>query len=113
MIFSTLRWFGAAGAAVTFTATPPPGAPTFVAPPSILIEAGEEPAKPGPPSHVPPLALANGGEGGTSQMAAWKIGLVVGLVVGVVLLLGLLTLLWKRQRCCWGRRDGGMYKIKV
>ena len=118
MTFSTLTWFGATGDAVTFTATPPPGAPTFMAPPSILTGAGEEPpqkpGRPGPPSPAPPLVLASrGGGGGTAQMAGWQIGLVVGLVVGVVLLLGLLILLWKRQHCCWGRKHGGMYETKV
>ena len=134
MIFSTLTWFGAAGAAVTFTATPPPGAPTFMAPPSIW-SGGEPSQEPGPPLYPhpwaaprapPPIAvfspplfpstlLLSSGGGGSSGRAAWQIGLVLGLVVGVVLLLGLLaTLLWKRQLCCWGhRRDGGMYKTKV
>ena len=135
MIFSTLTWFGVAGAAVTFTATPPPGAPPFMAPPNILLgSGGEPPQKPGSPSHprppaaprAPPVAvfspplfpstlLSSSGGGGSGGRVAWQIGLVLGLVVGVVVLLGLLlTLLWRQQRCCWGRRkDGGTYKIKV
>ena len=136
MIFSTLTWFGAAGTAVTFTATPPPGAPPFVAPLSILLgSGGEPPQKPGSPSRprrpvaprAPPVAVfsppllpstllsSSSGGGGSGGRVAWQIGLVLGLVVGVVVLLGLLlTLLWRQQRCCWGRRkDGGTYKIKV
>ena len=48
-------------------------------------------------------------------MEDWNISLiVVGLVLGVsLILILLLIILWKRQRCCWGRKDGGMYEMKV
>ena len=134
LIFSALTWFGSVGTSVTFTATQPPGAPPFLAPPSILISGLEKPPKlpavmPGPPfartlplpaaTFLPPLPLtpvAYGGGGvGGPHMEDWNISLiVVGLVLGVsLILILLLIILWKRQRCCWGRKDGGMYEMKV
>ena len=117
MIFSSFTWFGAVGTAVTFTATQPPGSPPFMVSPSILIGGSEQQsvAMPGPPLSPPlPSTLASGG-GGDPRLAAWQIGMVVGLVLGASLLLGLLLLflLWRRQCCFWGHKDGEIIKVQT
>ena len=115
MIFSTFTWFGATGAAVTFTATPPPGAPSFVAPPRINVRVAAPVPRPndGPITNTPSLGGGQGPSGsGDQSMSGWKIGLVVGLVVGALLILGLiLGFVWKRRR--GGSKGGGKYAIKV
>ena len=131
MVFSTFTWFGAAGAAVTFTATPPPGAPPLTAVPQIYdVDEGldlddvdeammqlEDYPSPGDSSPSPEDSPSAPPGQDAQGMAGWKIGLVVGLVVGVSLLvLGLiLGLLCKMRRCCWGRKDdeAHRYELKV
>ena len=65
LVFSTLSWwFGAAGTSVTFTATPPPGAPPLLPLPhiyggfgaQILPNDNPRPTKPDPPSRPRPPA---------------------------------------------------------
>ena len=117
MIFSTFTWFGAAGTAVTFTATPPPGAlPPSLSPPHLYGAALVQGTNDGHATNNPPLGGQQGPSGsGDQSTSGWKIGLVVGLVVGTVMLLGLiLGLMWKRRiRCCWGRKDAERYRYEL